>query len=203
MDRAKAERAKALEKEGIVKDPPNLFAPHSPISQNLQQQQQQQQFDDSQNLMSLDLGVERLYPAQSSTGQMPTNVVPQQPNALWQQQSVNFTMGPSADPILMGNTMDSSNIIGNVSNRNSIGLLSPEMPGLAAGGASSGSSWSPVDPFNNNNGTTHDSSMMIDDGNMNWATWDDMVNMYAMQNELHQDGQNTIPAFFSTGANLF
>jgi hypothetical protein len=201
MEKAKAERAKALEKEGIVRDPPNLFAQHTTPPQNLQQRQEQ--FDDSQNIMNLDLGVERLYPAQSSTGQITTSMVSQQPNALWPQPDVNFTMEPSSDSILMGTTIDNNSLMGNVSNRNSIGLLSPAMPGLTAGGASTGSSWSPAEGFNSSGSNTHDSSMIMDDGNMNWATWDDMVNMYAMQNEMHQDGPNTIPAFFSTGASLF
>jgi hypothetical protein len=189
MDKARLERAKALANEDSVSKPTATTS--SSTEATGLKQPTFSTTDDS--MMTMDFGMERLYPSHTENSNITTNDALQDSNGMWQPS--NFTVVPSIEPIPMTGGSD-LNLMSNLPmNNDSLGLVSPNVDGL---GSNSTAGWSPGITF-----AANDSAMILDDGAMNWATWDDMVQAYAMQNEAHQDGQPTISAFYTTGSNLF
>jgi hypothetical protein len=189
MEKARHEREKALSKESSMTERTEMFTAPTEVATG----SKQPTFSGTDSIMNIDFGTERLYPSHTQLSDITTNDPLQDPNGTW--QASNFTIVPSIEPIAMTDTSNSNLVTAIPTNNDSIGLLSSGMEGLSS---SSGASWSPNAPF-----AANDSTMILDDGTMNWATWDDMVRLYAAQNEAHQDGQDTISAFYTTGANLF
>ena len=189
MEKAKHEREKALAEENTMTEHTDLLTSSIEVAA----EPKQPTFSGTDSIMNMDFGMDRLYPNQTQTSNIATNDPLQNPTGTW--HASNFNVVPSIEPVSLTGTSN-SNLMTNLPTTNdSMGLLGSDMEGF---NSATGAGWSPTAPF-----AANDSTMILDDGTMNWATWDDMVRVYATQNEAHQDGQGSISAFYTTGSNLF
>jgi hypothetical protein len=152
--------------------------------------------DDSDPLMSLDFGVDRLYPVLQDTPALPHFPSQDRSNS-WPAQNMSVSPAlPSLGPGMMapsafsgastqsGLPVGSSNAVAGISSQPFSSL------GLAKG-------FSPIE--------SQDVSM-LDPQSINWASWDDMVQEYNLQNEAvgRTNGDDPKAAlYFGDGANWY
>jgi hypothetical protein len=129
--------------------------------------------------------VDRLYPLQTnqtSGAGINSATSLQNPNPFWPQ---SFDTSQSMDGINMSMVNDASTIDFRQGSIGSATLPNQDMNWVTT-------------PLEMNSNVP-----IVNDDAMNWATFDDLVQQYAVQNELHMDGANTIPGFYGTGSSLF
>jgi hypothetical protein len=196
MNKARQEREKALAQTpgGNSVNERDVFASTSRAA--TVPKQPPGNFIGPDSLMTMDFGVDRLYPTAdlNSSNTIPTTSAIQDPTTMWQQST--FAMSPMSGTIPIGATLDSTVMSTVPPEQPNFGMLDTEMQGLPTVSTST-SGWTPNESFSINDST------MMDDGSVNWATWDDMVQMYAMQNEASPNEQGHIPSFYTTGSNIF
>jgi hypothetical protein len=195
-DKAKGEREKALANEKMEKTQSNFF--NTVSSGNLpttletgpllSEEGYPREHDfaptGSSAMMNMAFGVDKLYPLQTNhpngsditSASSLTNT-----NPFWPQVVAN----PQPMDGLNMNLVNDSLTIGLQQ-----GLNSSTMPMQDI-------NWASTSPDINNG------LPIVNDDPMNWATFDDMVQQYAVQNEMHVDGANTVPGFYGTGSSLF
>jgi hypothetical protein len=197
-ERAKGERDKAIEAEKIARQHTSNFfsavnSGNMPTAYSdghqLPKQGYPQEHDfpptDNAAMLNLDFGIDRLYPLQTNqTSGSDLNSAPSlaSPNPFWPQP---FGTTQAMDGLNMNSMATDASPIGLQQGLDSNILPNQDLSWINAS----------LDMSNNVPIATEDP--------MNWATFDDMVQQYAMQNEMHIDGVNTVPGFYAAGSSLF
>jgi hypothetical protein len=143
-----------------------------------------------QTLMNMDLGVNNLYPAGQVPGFNPSTASQDQLSGIWpsiEHVGVNPALNAAganlpANYPMMGNAQSPS--LGNVTNLDTqFGL----------------------DAWGNANMAGANATTAMGDDSLNWATWDDMVQDFGIQNTGPANGQTSeiVPSFFGSGTNWY
>jgi hypothetical protein len=143
-----------------------------------------------QPLVNMDIGANSLYPAVQVPGFAPSVATQDQLSGVWPSiEPVGMAPGPNAPAAIppahyamMGNSQS----------------LSPgTLPNLDAQFG--------LDDWNNVNMVGVNSTTAMGDDSLNWATWDDMVQDFGIQNSGPANGQTSeiVPSFFGSGTNWY
>ena len=140
-----------------------------------------------QTLMNMDLGGNNLYPV----GQVPEFTGSQdQFSAIW----------PSIESVGVNPTLNAAgaNLAGNYPMMGNVESLSPA--NITNPDAQFG-----LDAWGNVNMAGADATTAMGDDSLNWATWDDMVQDFGIQNSVPANGQTSeiVPSFFGSGTNWY
>jgi len=143
---------------------------------------------ESQTLMNMDLGVNNLYTAGQMPGFDPSTASQDQFSGVW----------TSIEPVGLSPAL-------NVAGANPNYPIVGDAQSLSPGNPTNLDTQFGLDAWGNVNMAGTNATTAMGDDSFNWATWDDMVQDFGIQNSGPSNGQTSeiVPSFFGSGTNWY